>query len=1758
LSPPDLYRGQEKEKVEQHIKEVLKSGYTELEAWLTTKNNGEVPLYFTASTIQYKGERCIFGTGTDISKRLHLLHELELLISNTDEAFMYVDQQLNVVSYNHQMKTHYDLLFNKKLKKGLKLTQLAKKGLDKELNTIIKQVWKKQHAKAILKVSIDGEKRYYELKFKPILSEDNKVNGIFITSLNVTERIKIERELKEGKERLELVMKAGSESIWDYDVVKGELFLGEGYRKKYGLSSSGKLNNIELHDSLVHQDDFKAFKSSILNALADPKITEWTENYRFRKKGGDYARVEDRAVILRDEKGKAIRAVGAIKDVSHQYLRDKLDEIEKSLMENSIKAEKSIQKLLHDYLSGIDSLFHGMKTSVTSIEKNRLKNFNSPNLPIEYLEEIENLPIGLNQGSCGTAAYLKQQVVVKNILNDERWEGYTDLAIKYNFKSCWSEPIFNNKGSVIATFAVYNDSVKSPEDLEINIFERAARLISLILQNFTYIKSIQESNERFKYINKATNNAIYDWKIGDDHFHWGNSLTRVFGHKINEDSFSLRDWAKWIHTDDKDEVLQNLDMFLANPEESKWSYEYRFKDANGQYAYVEEIGYLLRDEKGQPVRMIGALRDQTQNKQDQLKQELQYELSQFFKKEESLNKVLRESIKYLSQFGGYQAGEIWLMSHDQQELYLSAFYAKSGDKAIFYDQNTKKSFQLGEGLPGTVWKSLKNEVWNEIDKNTSFIRQKLADEALLKSASAYPLFYQEKIIGVMVLFSDEKLNSYDHKVMFYNNLKHYLGAEIIRKQQEEELNLFFNSAPEILAIATSDGKFAKVNPAFSKLLGYSQEELTSKPFSEFIHPDDLKGTMSEYNDSLEKNRITNNFINRYITKSGVHKWISWSSSHVFGEEEFFFAFGRDVTETIELQQTVENATRLARVGGWEINHITGEHYWSPMTREIHEVPEDFTPNLEEAISFYHPDYQQIVSQAVERAINNGESFDFEAIIISYKGNEKWVRAKGNAEFVNGQCVRLYGSFQDIHDRKRTELRLENISNNVPGVIFQYHLKTDGTDLLDFVSKGSEEIFGYSPEVCMQDTEIIWNRIEAGGDMSQMKNSIMESAQYLTSWHFIWRYQHPNGLLRYHEGSGNPHKLADGTVVWDSIITDITELRELEILADRTAELAKIGSWELNLANGKSTDNMYWSPMTRKILGVDNNYNPTLTGGFEFYLKESQQKIKDAVEKLINKGTQFDLELLIRTSKDKEKWVRCIGQADRVKGETKRIFGSFQDIDLQKRTELAVQEGLKEKEDILESIGDAFFAVDNEWTVTYWNKEAEKILFKKKKEILFKNLWEEYKEAIPLKFYEEYHKAMKTQKTVEFEEYFPPLGKWFEVSAYPSAKGLSVYFKDITLRKTADEKIKASNERFEKVAMATNDAIWDWDLLTNKTTRSGTGFENQFGYKAEKADKDPKFWANHVHPEDLERITKSQERAIKDKKCNFWKENYRFKKKSDGYAYVVDKGFIVRDEKGKAVRIIGATTDVTERKNYEKSLLDINEQLQKQTHDLQISNAELEQFAYVASHDLQEPLRMISGFLTQLEKKYGNKLDEKAHQYIDFAVDGANRMRQIILDLLDFSRIGKEESELVDVDLNEVVDEVCMLHRKKIDELNAKILFKDLPTIMGHPSPIIQLFQNLISNSLKYTDSKTPPKIVIKSKELKREWKFSIEDNGIGIDKAYYDKIFNIFQRLHNKSEYSGTGMGLAIVKKIIEKLNGKIWLESELGKGTTFYFTIPK
>ncbi len=267
---------------------------------------------------------------------------------------------------------------------------------------------------------------------------------------------------------------------------------------------------------------------------------------------------------------------------------------------------------------------------------------------------------------------------------------------------------------------------------------------------------------------------------------------------------------------------------------------------------------------------------------------------------------------------------------------------------------------------------------------------------------------------------------------------------------------------------------------------------------------------------------------------------------------------------------------------------------------------------------------------------------------------------------------------------------------------------------------------------------------------------------------------------------------------------------------------------------------------------------------------------------------------------------------------------------------------------------------------------------------------------------------------------------------------------------------------------------------------------------------------------------------------------------------------VANEKGWFTHWIAIEKDVTERKLSEIRLRELNENLQKHAKQLAVSNAELEQFAYVASHDLQEPLRMITGFLHQLEKKYGETIDERGKKYIDFAVDGAKRMRQIILDLLEYSRVGRAELSVENINLNELVGEIQILFRKQIEETNAVFYVDDLPEMFGHVSPIRQVFQNLISNGLKYNKKDEPAKIIISVKNFPDYWQFQVADNGIGIESDYFDRIFVIFQRLHSKEEFSGTGMGLAIAKKIIEAWGGKIWLTSEPGQGSDFYFTLPK
>lgn len=1231
----------------------------------------------------------------------------------------------------------------------------------------------------------------------------------------------------------------------------------------------------------------------------------------------------------------------------------------------------------------------------------------------------------------------------------KKFLGYSPEEAKRSWTEFITDHPINKEGEKITQKALETGEVQEPYELQLITADNRIIWVEVneaplvkngevlgivgsltdITDRKKYEKQLKQSLERYDYVSKASRDAIYDWDITNDNIHWGEGFRTLFGHKAGLDKYPLKNWSKLVHSDDVEETQRDLKFTLADSSMDSWSSEYRFKKAQGGYAYVVENGYIIRNEDGKAIRMIGALRDVTESKKREIQNEIQRNIAHFFKEQEPLDEILEKALGYLADYGKFETAEIWLKSSSTEYQNLIATFSRKKKGQTFYESSQNiRQFAKGEGLPGTVWNSKEIEIWDNITENISFIRRKAAKKANITSAYGIPLFHKEDFTGVLLLSSTADNTVNRQNLELFEGLQEFLGAEIKRKQQEEEFKLLFESAPEILAVATPNGHFTKVNPSFCELLGYSEQELISQPLINFLHPEDTEDTLEEYNETKTGDRQTENFVNRYITKSGETVYISWYSSDIFGEDGHFFAYGRDVTETVELEKLLKLTNRLAKVGSWELdlseNNKDEKVYWSEMTREIFEVPDEYDPNLSDDLEYFKPESRKILQDAVQQATEAGTAYDLELEILTAEDHSKWVRCIGSAEFINGECKRLFGSIQDITEKKTAEIEiekafkeketiLESIGDAFFAVDHDWTVTYWNKEAENVLMKPREEIIGRN----------LWEEYDDAVELkfySEYHKAVDEKTMVhfeefypdIEKWFEVSAYPSPNGLSVFFKD-----------VTEKKVIQQ--EIKETHDKLKVAQEIAKLGYWELKL----DTNKLYWSDEVYRIWGLKEQGEPLNFEKFrETIHPDDLEEFDEKQEKALTGEEELNIEHRIVLQDGTVKWVHEIGNTTLDKNNNIVSFqGTVQDITAQKKAKLEVENTLKEKEAILESIEDGFFTVNENWTVTYWNRAAERMLHTPKQDIVGQNLWDVFSEAVDLPSYTNYHRAMHQNINVDFEDYWDGLGKWFDISAYPSPDGISVFFKDITERKKASEKLEQ-----------------------------------------------------------------------------------------------------------------------------------LNTELKQRADELAASNAELEQFAYVASHDLQEPLRMVTSFLTQLDKKYSDDLDEKANEYIHYAVDGAQRMRQIILDLLNYSRLNKDQAERETVDLNELLEDAKSMERNHIQETNAKIISDKLPALTVNPGAIKQVFQNLLNNAIKYQKSGVAPKITIQAKELDKYWQFSFSDNGIGINEEFQDTIFQIFQRLHTRDHYSGTGIGLAITKKIIERHEGKIWVESEEGSGSTFYFTLKK
>ncbi|ELY61483.1 PAS/PAC sensor signal transduction histidine kinase [Natronococcus amylolyticus DSM 10524] len=364
--------------------------------------------------------------------------------------------------------------------------------------------------------------------------------------------------------------------------------------------------------------------------------------------------------------------------------------------------------------------------------------------------------------------------------------------------------------------------------------------------------------------------------------------------------------------------------------------------------------------------------------------------------------------------------------------------------------------------------------------------------------------------------------------------------------------------------------------------------------------------------------------------------------------------------------------------------------------------------------------------------------------------------------------------------------------------------------------------------------------------------------------------------------------------------------------------------------------------------------------------------------------------------------------------------------------------------------------------------------------------------------------------------------------------------DVTERVERERYLEDAKERLEAAAEAGAVGTWEWNIPDDRMV-TGASFAKTFGIDPEAATEGVSFdqFISAIHEDDRDRVKRKIEDAIESGKE--YKEEYRVWDGDGNLRWVVARGHVEYDDDGTPVSFPGALADITERKQFERRL--------------EVSNERLEQFAYAASHDLQEPLRMVSSYLQLIERRYRDDLDDDGEEFIEFAIDGADRMRDMIEGLLEYSRVDTRNDSVESIELNAVLEDVLEDLHVRIVESDAEVTVEELPRLEGDASQLRQLFQNLLDNAITYSGDE-PPRIHVSADRRHNDWVISVDDEGIGIDPKDQDRIFTVFDRLHSHGAYEGTGIGLALCQRIVERHGGEIWVDSEPGEGATFSFTL--
>jgi PAS domain S-box-containing protein len=1228
-----------------------------------------------------------------------------------------------------------------------------------------------------------------------------------------------------------------------------------------------------------------------------------------------------------------------------------------------------------------------------------------------------------------------------------------------------------------------------------------------------------------------------------------------------------------LHPDDVPVATETFERAVR--EGGVASFEARLRTAEGTHRWFQ---FSVRAHAGlELIYSVG--RDVTERRRAEEELALAHELGLAVADADTTESALATVLRGVCDRTGWAIGQAWVRSHDGRTLVCSpAWYSAAGGLASFRRVTEALSFVPGIGLPGKTWE-LAEPVWiRDVRSDPAFERGLFAQAVGLAGGVAVPVLAREEVVAVMEFFVFEEREEDERLVSLVWGVAAQVGSLIRRKQAEEALRLseehfraVADSAADAIVSADEQDRVAYVNAAAERIFGRVRADVVGEPLALLLGqaPPDLE----DGDRSLIATTGRRPGGEEFPLEAAFSRWS-------VGGERFTTAVLRDITDRLRADATVREAEERFR----------GAFEHAPTGMALVSIEQDragcFLRVNRALCELVGRSAEELVGSELAQIVVAGEGQDSDARYVpwmlagevpGYEAEQVLRRADG-AELtglVSVSLVRdaeerplyLIVQVQDVTARKRAEAelresreRVQAIIDNTPAVIYV----KDADGCYTVVNRSFELLYGIGRDraVGRADSELFPSEMAAtmrANDLRVMREQIPlqveEAIEHADGPHTYLSAKFP---LR--DADGHPYAVC-------AIATDITDrkrsehaLRESEQHFRRIVDTAHDAFVSLD-ESGRITA---WNPQAEETFG----WTETEALGRSFaetvipprhrgsHTRALQDFIQTGKASFLDRRVEFE----VMRRDGHEFLVEMTMSAVRASG--RYAFNAFlHDITERKQAE----ETLRRLADIVQSSHDAIIATTPEGEIVSWNPGARDLYGYRAEEVRGRTL-----EALipPERAAADGHmlaQALSGRRVEDFEtEHRRKDGSLVPVSVTVSAMrdsrraivGASVIVRDRTERKRAEEAMREVQEAFRRafedapIGMALFGVEADERgrlLQVNHSMSQITGYS---GHELLSMTLD-----EITHPADAEVERPLAERLLDGEIPNYQLEK-RYLRTDGARVWVMHNASIAHDSAGRVLYGIAQVQDITLRKETEDRLAAVASELERRASELERSNSDLQEFAYVASHDLSEPLRMVSSYVQLLARRYQGKLDSDADEFIGFAVDGVNRMQRLIDDLLAYSRAGTAEYRFGPVDVGELVRDTLVGMQTTVVESGATVTTGDLPEVWGDEGQLRQLFQNLIGNGIKFR-AQDPPRVDVTAERQDGSWVFRVSDNGIGIDPRHAERIFSVFKRLHGRDEYPGSGIGLSICKRIVERHHGRIAVEQSPLGGSTFRFTIP-